>query len=100
MPTVLTFTPVIIVAMIVQFAISASWSMPWFRYGLPLFQRSLPKLTGRSTSDLVAAFRIAGFSVAVRELSAEEIGLRGSLVFGFSGVQARILNASPPCFVA
>src|SRR4030095_14073049 len=101
MSRLLVFAPVVIVAMIVQFAISASWSMPWFRFGLPLYRRPLPVLSGHSTTDIVNTCRASTkVSLAFRQLSAEEIGLRGNLAFGFTGVQARISNVDTPHFVA
>src|SRR5262245_38002409 len=101
MASVLIFAPVVIIALALQFGISASWSMPWFRYGLPLYRRPLPIVHGRTTAEIVEAIRGSkGFSLAYRQLSADEIGLRCNLLVGFTGVQARIVNAQSPVFVA
>lgn len=101
MPSLLVLAPVVIVAMIVQFAISASWSLPWFRLGLPLYRRPLPSLSSHNTAEIANAIRSTRrVSLAFRQLSAEEIGLRANLAFGFTGVQARISNSGVPHFIA
>jgi hypothetical protein len=97
----LPFAALIIVAMVMQLAISASWSLPFFRLGLPLYRRGLPALDGRSTREIVEAIRNWDrFTLAFRQLSDHEIGVRGSLVLGFTGVQARVLSGNPAYFVA
>ena len=79
----------------------ALWLLPPFRWGLPIYRRPLPSLDGRTTRQLVDAMRRAGrLTLAFRQISDDEIGIRGNLLLGFSGVQALITRVNGTHLVA